>query len=116
MTTSVAGYFKDATPGQLAEYNRVRDIVKRLAPEAEEVISYGMPTFKLKGKPLMHFGVFKDHMSLFPTAEPIGALKEKLNQFATAKGTIRFTEDKTVPADLIEDLIRYRYDAIVKKS
>ena len=60
----------------------------------------------------MHFGAFKDHMSLFPTAEPVAEMKSELGEYATAKGTIQFTADKPVPEEIIAKLISIRLEAI----
>lgn len=109
-------YLKTVTPSQKKELERVREIVKKTVPEAEEVIGYGMPTFKYKGKNLMHIAAFKNHMSIFPTANPIGELEEKLSKFKVAKGTIQFTEDNIVPEQLIKELLRIRIDDIERKA
>lgn len=87
---------------------RIRKIVRRVVPEAEEVISYGMPAFKYKGKYLVGFNVFKDHMSLFPASGPIAALQSKLADFKLAKGTIQFTLEHQIPASTIEAIVRHR--------
>lgn len=107
-------YLQDqATPTQKVELERIRKIVQDLVPDAVEVISYGIPTFKYKGKNLVHFAAFTHHMSLFPTAAPIAELKDKLKPWATAKGTIQFTEDNTLPKKLIEEIVNYRLQSIV---
>jgi uncharacterized protein YdhG (YjbR/CyaY superfamily) len=83
-----------------------------MAPDVEETISYGVPTFKVKGKPLLHFGVFKDHMSLFPTSTPIGVLKDQLSKYTVGKGTIQFTQDNLLPEELIKDILAVRLTQI----
>lgn len=101
-----------ATTTQKTELERIRSIVKELAPDATEVISYGIPTFKYRGKNLVHFAAFKHHMSIFPTAEPIAELEDKLKPWSTAKGTIQFTEDNPLPKALIQEIVEYRLQSM----
>lgn len=108
-------YLKDhATETQKVELERIRKIVHDLVPDATEAISYAIPTFKYNGKNLIHFAAFTHHMSIFPTASPIAGLKDKLKPWATAKGTIQFTEDNILPKELIEELVEYRMQDIKK--
>ncbi len=112
---TIEEYLKNVTLAQKAEFARIRKIVKRTVPEVEETISYGIPTFKYKGKYLLYFGAFKNHMSLFPGSYLIDSMKDKLKGFKVAKGTIQFTEDKTVPESIIKEIIQKRQAEISKK-
>ena len=105
-------YFEPLNQPEREALERVRRIIKQTAPEAEEVISYGMPGFKYKGKYLFGFAPFKNHLSLFPASEPIAVMGEKLKSFKLSKGTIQFTHDHQVPEDLIVDLVHIRMKAI----
>jgi uncharacterized protein YdhG (YjbR/CyaY superfamily) len=82
-------YLGDLPGPQRRELARIRDIVKRVVPDAEEVLAYRMPTLSYTGKYLIHFAAFKRHMSIFP-------------------GTIRFTPETPVPASVIEAIVRKR--------
>src|SRR5690348_13559001 len=93
-------YLSDVSQQQRQQLERIRKIVKKTAPDVEEVISYGIPAFKYEGKYLIGFAAFKDHMSLFPTAGPIEALKHKLGTFKISKGTIQFSVNNPVPESL----------------
>lgn len=104
---TVEEYLSNVTPSQKLQYERLRKIVNATVPDVEEAISYGMPTFKYKGKFLIYWGAFKDHMSLFPGPQT-DRIKEQLHDFKMAKGTIQFTEDKPVPEAIIKDLILTR--------
>ena len=106
-------YFKGINTAQRNEFERIRKIVKKVAPEAEEVISYGMPAFKYKDKYLIGFAVFKNHSSLFPTSEPIRVLKDELGDSATSKGAIQFTLDKPLPESIITKLVEVRLKQIL---
>ena len=99
---------------QRAELERVRQIVKRAVPEAEEVISYGMPVFKYRGQYLIGFTAFKNHLSLFPASHPIEVLKDQLGEFELSKGTIQFTLEHPVPESIIKELVNIRLIDISK--
>lgn len=86
--------------------NKLRTIVKDEAPEAEEVISYGIPTYKLNGM-LASFAAFKNHCSFFP-GHTVRDFSEELKGFKTAKGTIQFTPDKPIPEHLVREILRAR--------
>ncbi len=105
-------YLTKVPPAQLGELQRVRKIIVAVTPNAEETIGYGMPVIKYKGKYVMGFCGFKDHMSLFPGSEGVEVLKDKLKAYKTAKGTIQFTADNPVPEDVIVELVKLRLQAI----
>lgn len=91
-----------------AELERVRSLVKKLVPDAVESISYMMPAFKYRGKPLVYYSVFKDHMSLFPTSGPTETLAAKLEGYKVSKGTIQFTLEKPLSDELIGEIVLNR--------
>ncbi len=106
-------YLESTTPSQRAELEKIRQLVKQMVPDAEEVISYGIPTLKYKGKYLIHFAAFKNHMSVFPGPRT-EAIKDKLEGYKLGKGTIQFTEDKPLPESIIKELVRSRLAEISK--
>lgn len=112
---NIDDYLQQLNESDRAELQRVRKLIQQTVPEAEETISYGMPTFKYKGKPLMHFAAFKDHLSIFPTAEPIAELQDQLKEFATGKGTLQYTVQKPIPNELIKQLLEIRVAFIDSK-
>lgn len=102
-------YFnKHTNAQQRAELERVRAIVHKTLPEAEEVITYGMPGFRYKKKYLISFGAFKDHLSVFPGSESIAVLQDELKDFKQSKGTIQFTADHQLPESTIKAIITQR--------
>lgn len=106
--TVVDDYLKDVGKTQRTELERIRRIVKQILPEAEEVISYGMPGFKYKGKYLIGYNAFKDHLSLFPTSRPVEVLKDKLQGYKLSKGTIQFTPTNPIDESIIKELLLVR--------
>jgi uncharacterized protein YdhG (YjbR/CyaY superfamily) len=93
---------------------KIREIVKEAAPEAEEVISYSMPAFKYHGI-LVYFAGFKNHIGFFPTAEGIAAFKDELSGYELSKGTIRLPISKPIPFDLISRIVMHRVAVNLEK-
>jgi len=85
----------------------MRRMIRESAPQAEEAISYGIPTFKLNGN-LVHFAAFKNHIGFFPTPTPIVAFKKELSPFKQSKGTVRFPLDQPIPFDLVKKIVKFR--------
>jgi len=107
-------YFKEIRAAERTELERIRNIIKTTVPEVEELVLYGVPTFNYKGKHLISFSIFKNHMSLFPTAKPINSMKPKLNNFKLSKASIQFNLNNTIPGPLIRNLLIYRIEEIDK--
>ncbi|MDK2899116.1 MAG: hypothetical protein PWQ10_303 [Patescibacteria group bacterium] len=110
--TVIGEYFEKIGVSEKAELERIREIVNTTVPEAEEIISYDMPAFNYRGKYLIGFYVFNKHISLFPTAKPINAMRSKLGNYKLSKGAIEFTLENTIPESLIRKLIMYRIEDI----
>jgi len=85
----------------------IRATIKAAAPDADEKISYQIPTFFLKGN-LVHFAAYKNHVGFYPTSSGIQAFKEKLSGFESSKGAVRFPLDKSIPLDLISEIVKFR--------
>lgn len=99
--STIDEYLKNTTPPQRAEFERVRKIVKGMVPEAEESISYGIPAWKYKGKYLIYFAAFKNHMSVYPTVGAVEATKG-------TRGTHQFTEENPVPESVVIAIVTKR--------
>jgi uncharacterized protein YdhG (YjbR/CyaY superfamily) len=111
---SVAAYLRAVPPAPRAALQKLRKTIKAAAPEATEVISYGMPMFKHHGM-LVGFAAFKGHCSLFMSTAITNALKKELAPYDTSKGTIRFTADKPLPATLVRKLVKARIAQLERK-
>ena len=103
--TVVDDYLEAVEEPQKSELERIRRIIKQLVPDAEEVITYGMPGFKYKKKYLISFGAFKNHMSVFPGATPVDTLASQLAGYKLSKGTIQVTLEKPLPSKLLQDIV-----------
>ena len=87
----------------------MRDLIAATATDAEEAISYGAPAFRYRGRPLVSYAAAKRHCSLFPMSPAVlAAHLDGLDGFDTAKGTIRFTPDHPLPADVVRRIVRDR--------
>jgi uncharacterized protein YdhG (YjbR/CyaY superfamily) len=106
-------YLADVPEPQKTELERVRQVVRRAVPDAEESVSYGMPAFKYKRRPLLGFTMSKNHLSVFPFSPgAVDAARDALAGFDLSKGTVRFTPDKPIPDAALEELLRHRMQEI----
>ena len=87
----------------------VRTAIRKAVPEAEEVISYKIPTYKLHGQPVLYFAGWKKHYSLYPASDHmVAAFQEELASYTVNKGTIRFPLTQPVPVKLIGRIAKFR--------
>ncbi|MBK6910858.1 MAG: DUF1801 domain-containing protein [bacterium] len=108
MKADVDKYLAALPPEQRAVLAKLRATILSVAKDAEEKISYGMPTVCYHGN-LVHYAAFKNHMSLFgASAFVTQELKEKLANFKTSKGTIQFTVAKPLPVTLVKAIVKSR--------
>lgn len=87
---------------------RMRQIIRCEAPEATESIAYGMPAFKLHGKPLVYFGGYAGHVGFYATPNGHQAFAEALAQFNQGKGSVQFPHNCPLPEDLVASMVRFR--------
>lgn len=93
----------------------VRQAIKEQAPQAHETINYGIPTFKLNGKNLVHFAAFKKHIGFYATPSGHEAFKAQLSKYKQGKGSVQFPHSAALPIDLIEEIVRFRVEEINSK-
>ena len=86
---------------------KIRNIIRTAAPEAEETIKYGIPTFTLKGN-LVHFAAYKHHIGFYPYPSGVEKFKDELSAYEGAKGSVKFPLDKPIPYDLIAKIVAFR--------
>lgn len=103
---TVEEYMKHVSPEERENLEKIREIVKKTVPEAEEVLSYQMPTFKYYGY-LIYYAAFKDHYSIFMPPHGVYEMFEKeLAPYNVSKATIQFPKDQPIPFDLIARLVK----------
>ena len=102
----------DGFPSEIQDIlESLREVIKETAPQAEETINYGIPTFKLNGN-LVHFAAFKKHIGFYPTPSAVEAFQKDLLPYETSKGTVRFPIDKPIPFDLIKRIVKFRVNEV----
>lgn len=94
---------------------RLRRVIGESAPQAEEAISYGIPTFKLNGN-LVHFAAYRNHIGFYPTSSPIPVFKKELSRYKQGRGTVRFPIDQPIPFDLVRKIVKYRVKENLKNG
>lgn len=117
---------KNNSPANIDEYiaaqpddvqailRQMRETIRDAAPQAEEAMRYGMPTFRLKGN-LVHFAAFKQHVGFYPTPAAIEAFAEQLSAYKTSKGAIQFPLDQPIPYDLVREMTEFRVKQVTGK-
>lgn len=88
--------------------NSIRSLIHKTAPEAEESMSYGMPAYKLLGKPLVYFAAYPHHIGFYATPTGHEKFAAELAVYKQGKGSVQFPLDKPIPYDLIERIVAFR--------
>jgi uncharacterized protein YdhG (YjbR/CyaY superfamily) len=101
----IAGFPADVR----AILSELRSTIRRVAPEATEKISYGIPTFYLNGN-LVHFAAFERHIGFYPAPSGIAHFKKELQRYKQAKGSVQFPLDEPLPLDVIAAIVAFRVD------
>lgn len=106
---SVDEYIAAQPAATQAALNQVRRAIRKALPNAEEVISYKMPAYRLHGEIALYFAGWKRHYSLYPAGKRlVAALQDQLAHYKVSKGTIQFPLSEPVPAKLIERIAKFR--------
>jgi len=94
---------------------RIRQTIQSAAPEAQETISYQMPTFTLHGV-LVHFAAFKNHIGLYPPVSGDAGIEKAIEPYAGEKGNLRFPYSQPIPYSLIERIVKLRVKQNLAKA
>ena len=93
---------------------KIRQSIRKAVPEAEETISYRMPSFKLKGRVLVYFAAFRKHIGFYPPAPR--EFKKEVSKYEGPKGNLKFPTDEPIPYDLITRIVLFRKKAILDRK
>lgn len=104
----VDAYLAALPDDRRAAMSEIRAAIRAAAPDAEEVITYRMPGFRLDGRFLVSYDTFARHYSLFPASEAVVALGDEVAPHLHGKGTLRFAADRPIPAGLIRRVVEAR--------
>jgi uncharacterized protein YdhG (YjbR/CyaY superfamily) len=106
-------YIEEQDEGIRSRLNEVRQILHTAIPEAQEKISWSMPTF-WKGKNIIHFAASKNHLGLYPGGEATTVFADRLTDYDVSKGTIRLPYNHPLPKELITDIAKWCYGQYAK--
>ncbi|MDD3803476.1 MAG: DUF1801 domain-containing protein [bacterium] len=93
----------------------IRQTIKAAAPDAEETISYKMPSYKQNGI-LVYFAAYENHIGFYPTSSGIEEFKKEISKYKYAKGSVQFPLNKPIPLKLIAKIVKFRIKENIKKS
>src|SRR4029077_17560342 len=103
----IDGYITLQPKETRVKLEKIRQTIKSITPDAEEVISYSMPAFKYYGI-VVWFAGFKNHIGFYPMASGIETFKKELSVYKWAKGSVQFPLDKPLPIGLIKKIVKFR--------
>lgn len=106
--------FTDETA--LAAMKAVRAAIRDTAPAAVESIGYGIPTYKVNGKAVVHFGGFKTHVGFYATPTGHAEFSEELSRYKQGKGSVQFPLSEPMPLELIKRIVQFRMKAVAAKK
>lgn len=109
--------YLSACPGRKRNLlEELRKTIRKAAPEAEEIISYNMPAYKVHGM-LVYFAAHKGHIGFYPGNTVVNEVfKDKLKMYKTLKGTIQLPYERPIPVKLITKIVQYRLKEILEKA
>jgi uncharacterized protein YdhG (YjbR/CyaY superfamily) len=107
--TSVAEYLSAQPSAVRPILRQVRRAIRKALPEAEEVLSYRIPTYKLDGRAVIYFAAWRHYYSVYPAGDRLAAaFRDELAPYTRVKSTLRFPYDRPVPERLLERLATFR--------
>ncbi|MCG7384260.1 DUF1801 domain-containing protein [Paenibacillus sp. ACRRY] len=108
-------YISGFAPDVQVRLQALRQIIREAAPNAEEKISYQMPTYALHGN-LVHFAAYKNHIGFYPAPSGIEAFRDELSVYKGAKGSVQFPLNQPLPEELIRRIVEFRVKENVEKA
>lgn len=95
-----------------ARLDAMREVIRAAAPEATESIAYGMPAYRLDGKPLVYFAGYAGHVGFYATPNGHEAFAEDFARYRQGKGSVQFPHTEPLPSDLVRRVVAFRAEAI----
>lgn len=109
----IAGYEEEARK----RLEAMRQTIRNAAPDAEEVISYGMPAYLYKGDRFIYFAGNKNHIGIYPMPSPSDpAFAQRLEAYKGAKSSLHFPHNKLLPLELLTEIVNYHVTRISAKK
>jgi uncharacterized protein YdhG (YjbR/CyaY superfamily)/8-oxo-dGTP pyrophosphatase MutT (NUDIX family) len=113
---SIDDYIATFSQDVQAILEQIRGIIRAAAPDAQETISYGMPTFNLNGRYLVYFAAYKKHIGLYPAPLGVAEFQDALSRYGSGKGTLKFPLDQPMPLDLIRSIVQFHIQEHAKQA
>lgn len=105
---SIDGYLASVPEDARAILESLRKAIRAAAPDADETMAYGIPTFRTNGRNLVHFAAFRSHIGFYPTPSAMIAFRKELAPYKQSKGSVRFPMDKPIPLGIVRKIVKYR--------
>jgi uncharacterized protein YdhG (YjbR/CyaY superfamily) len=109
MENEIDQYIGQFSPEIKDLLKKVRETIRKAAPEATETIKYQMPTYVLEGN-LVHFSANKHHLGFYPSPSGLTAFSEEISAYKNSKGAVQFPYNREIPYALIEKIVRFRVE------
>lgn len=114
--TTIDEYIAEFPPKTRAQLEELRLLIRTVAPDATETISYAIPTFDLNGKHLVHFAGYAKHVGFYPVPSAMTAFADELAPYRSGKGSAQFSLGEPLPTDLIRRIIEFRVAENLEKT
>jgi len=113
-SNAIEAYIKSFPQATQEKLQQVRAIIMDNAQDSEEYISYAMPSYKLRGKPLVYFAGYKNHIGFYALPSGHEFFKKEFSIYKTGKGSVQFPLDKDLPAGLIASVVQFRVKEVTE--
>lgn len=114
-TPTIDSYIAGFPPDVKVVLRKVRATIQKAAPDAQEAMKYGIPTYTLNGN-LVHFAAFANHIGFYPTPSGMTHFQKELSIYKSAKGSVQFPLDRTIPYALIAKIVKFRVQESLAKA
>ncbi len=108
MADAVSEYIQQFEGEMKTRLLEMRKLILAEVPDAKESIAYGMPAYKLQGKPLVYFAGYAHHVGFYATPNGHETFAREFAQYKQGKGSVQFPNDQPLPLDLIKRVVKYR--------
>jgi uncharacterized protein YdhG (YjbR/CyaY superfamily) len=112
VVSSVEAYITQAPEPSRAILKSLRVRIHEWVPNAEESIAYGMPAYKINGKPLIYFAGYKNHIGIYALPNAHNHFKKELSGYKQGKGSVQFPLSEPLPFDLIQKIVEFNITKI----
>lgn len=115
-SSQVDTFIRQCSPDMQDRLRTIRQTVHDAVPEATETLSYKIPTFRLFGQNLLHYGPGKSHIGLYATPDGHTQFASELSRYKRGKGSVQFPNNEPLPVELIRKIAIFRADELRKKE